>query len=89
LNRILEEQRPNDPFIFGCYSNEILANVNYAIIYLQINDLHAAIHKATKMEEYMLEIDVDPKIILGKVQGKMASLSILPQGPYTSRSSEN
>jgi hypothetical protein len=41
------------------------------------------------MEEYMLETNVDPEIILGKVQRQMTSLSISPQGPSTSRSSEN
>jgi hypothetical protein len=43
-------------------------NVNYAIRYPQINDLHGAIEKETKMEECMLDTNVDPEIILGKVQ---------------------
>jgi len=33
------------------------------------------------MEECMLETNVDPKIILGKVKIKMFGLSISPQGP--------
>jgi hypothetical protein len=41
------------------------------------------------MEEYMLETNVDPEIILGKVQRQMTNLSISPQGPSTSRSFEN
>jgi hypothetical protein len=37
----------------------------------------------------MLETNVDPEIILGKVQRQMTTLSISPQGPSTSRSVEN
>jgi hypothetical protein len=63
--------------------------VNYAIRASQINDLNEAIHKATEMEEYMLETNVDPKIILGKIQRQMTILSISHQGPSTSISVEN
>jgi hypothetical protein len=45
--------------------------------------------KTTKMEEYMLETNANPKIIMGKVQRQMTSLSISPQAPSTSRSYEN
>jgi hypothetical protein len=41
------------------------------------------------MEEFMLETNVDPEIILGKVQRQMNTLSISHQGPSTSRSVEN
>jgi hypothetical protein len=41
------------------------------------------------MEEYMLETNVDPKIILGKVQRHMTSLALSSQGPSTSRSTED
>jgi hypothetical protein len=64
-------------------------NVNYAIKSSQINDLHGGIQKATKMEEYMIETNVDLEIILGKVQRQMFGFSISPQGPSTSRSSKN
>jgi hypothetical protein len=67
----------------------MLGNVNYAIISSQINDLHGAIKNETKMEEYMLDTNANPKIILGKVQIQMFGLSISPQGPYASRSYEN
>jgi hypothetical protein len=40
------------------------------------------------MEEYMLETNVDPKIILEKVKRQMTSISISHQGPYTFRSVE-
>jgi hypothetical protein len=45
----------------------MLENVNYAIRYSQIDDFNGAIQKSTKMEEFMLETNVDPEIILGKV----------------------
>jgi hypothetical protein len=64
-------------------------NVNYAIRSSQINDLHGSIQKATKMEEFMLETNVDPEIILGKVQRQMNTLAISHQGPSTSRTVEN
>jgi hypothetical protein len=89
LNQIPEVQCPNDPIIFGYYNNYIPSNVNYAIRASQKNDLNEAIQKATKMEKYMLQINVDLDIILGKVQIQMTSLSIAPQRPYTSRSSKN
>jgi hypothetical protein len=40
------------------------------------------------MEEYMLETNVDPEIILGKVQRQMTSLTLSSQGPSTSRSTK-
>jgi hypothetical protein len=66
LNQFPEGKFPNDPVIFGCYNNDMPSNVNYAIRSSQINDLNEAIQKETEMEEYMLENNVDPKIILGK-----------------------
>jgi hypothetical protein len=65
------------------------SNVNYAIIVLQINDMHATIRKETKMEEYMLDTNVNLEIILGNMQRQMTNLSISPQGPSTSRNIEN
>jgi hypothetical protein len=41
------------------------------------------------MEEIMLETDVDPEIILGKVQRQMDTLAISNQGASTSRNVEN
>jgi hypothetical protein len=41
------------------------------------------------MEEYILETNVDPGIILGRVQRKMFGFSISPQEASTSRSFEN
>jgi hypothetical protein len=40
------------------------------------------------MEEFTLETNVDPEIILGEVQREMSTMSISPQGPSTSRSTE-
>jgi len=37
------------------------------------------------MEEYMLETNVDPEIILGKVQRQMKTLALSSQGPSTSK----
>jgi hypothetical protein len=68
LNQIPKDQRPNDHVIFGFYKNAISENVNYVIRVSQINDLHEAIQKATKMEEFMLETNVDPEIILKRLQ---------------------
>jgi hypothetical protein len=89
LNQIKQEQRKNDPVILGCYKNAIPPNVNYAIKYSQLNDLDRAIKKETEMEEFMLETNVDPEFILGKVQRQMNIMSISHQGPYTSRNVEN
>jgi hypothetical protein len=44
------------------------SNVNYAINDAQINALDEAITKATEIEEYMLDTNVDHDIICGKVQ---------------------
>jgi hypothetical protein len=64
------------------------SNINYAIRVAQINTLNEAIQKETKMEEYMLETNVDPEIILGKVQRHMTSLALSSQVPSTSRNTE-
>jgi len=55
----------------------------------QIEYLTGAMSKETNMEEIILEIDVDPDIILGKFQRQMHSLGISNQGEYTSRNVEN
>jgi hypothetical protein len=65
------------------------SNENCAIRVSQINDMHATIRKETKMEKYMLDTNVNLDIILGKIQRQMTNLSISPQGPSTSRNSEN
>jgi hypothetical protein len=41
------------------------------------------------MEEIMIETNVDPEIILGKVQRKMDNLTIENQGASTSRMLKN
>jgi hypothetical protein len=41
--------------------------------------------KTTKMEGNMMESYVDPKIILGRVQRQMKSLSISSRAPYSSK----
>jgi hypothetical protein len=50
--------------------------MKFAIRAPQIEDLHGAIHKATKMEEIMLDTYVDLDIILRKFQIQMDNLSI-------------
>jgi len=64
------------------------SNVNYTIRDSKTNDLNEAIQKETNMEEYMLETNVTPDIILGKVQTQMTTLSLSPQVPSTYRSSK-
>jgi hypothetical protein len=76
LNQISDEQHPNYLVIFGYYKNAIPSSVNYEIRVSQINTLNEETKKETKMEEYMLETNVDYDIILGKVQRKMTSLSL-------------
>lgn len=41
--------------------------------------------RMTKIEYFMIESNVDPEIILGKVQRQMIDLSFSSQVPYTSR----
>jgi len=36
LNKIQENQRPNDPFILGCYKNAMPSNVKFSIRASQI-----------------------------------------------------
>jgi len=67
----------------------MLSNVKLAIKSSQIEDLYGVMHKATEMEEVMLETYVDPEIILGKVQTQIDTLAISNQGAYTSRNVEN
>jgi hypothetical protein len=62
--------------------------VKYAIRATQIEDLGGVITKVKKMKEIMIETNVDPKIILGKVQRHMDNLTIANQGTSTSRNVE-
>jgi hypothetical protein len=73
----------------GCYKNAMPSNVKISIRVAQIEDLNGAMHKATEMEEIMLETDVDPDIILGKFQRQMDTFSISNQGASTSRKVED
>jgi hypothetical protein len=76
LNQILEEQRQNALVIFVFYNNLILANVNYSMRSSQLNNLYGAIQKEMEMEEFMMETNVDPEIILGKIHIQMNTLAI-------------
>jgi hypothetical protein len=89
LNKIHEEKRPNDPVILGCYKNALSYNVKLAIRDSQIETLDEAISKDTHMEEIMIETDIDPNIILGRVQRHMDSLNIVDQGAYSSKKNED
>jgi hypothetical protein len=60
-------------------------NVKYAIRTSQMDTLEEAMTKATEMEEIMIEMGVDPDIILGKVQRQMGGLNIDNQGASSSR----
>jgi len=64
-------------------------NVKFSIRVAHIEDLDDAMNKATKMEEITLEIDANPKIILGKVQRQIDTLNISDQGASTSRKVED
>jgi hypothetical protein len=55
-------------------------NVKYTIRTTQIEELYGSISKETKMEEIMIETNVDPEIILGRVQREMGKLTIANQG---------
>ena len=44
--------------------------------------------KATEMEEIMIEMGVDPDIIMGKVQRQLGGLSIDNQGASSLRKNE-
>jgi hypothetical protein len=50
LNQIPQDQRPNHPFILGCYKNSMPTNVNYDIRADQINNLDEAMSKEMEME---------------------------------------
>jgi len=88
LSRILEDKRPNDPFILGCYKNAMPPNVKYAIRTFQMDTLEEAMTKANEIEEIMIDTSVDPKIILGRVQRQMGGLNIDNQGASSSRKNE-
>jgi hypothetical protein len=88
LSRIPEDKIPNDPVILGCYKNAMPPNVKYAIRTSQMDTLEEAMTKATEMEEIMIEMGVDPDIILGRVQRQMGGLNIDNQGASSSRKNE-
>jgi hypothetical protein len=50
LSRILEDKRPNDPVILGCYKNAMPPNVKYSIRTSQMDSLEEEMTKATDME---------------------------------------
>jgi hypothetical protein len=68
LSRIPEDKIPNDPIILGLYKNAMPPNVKYVIRTSQMDTLDEAMTKSTEMEEIMIEMVVDPDIILGRVQ---------------------
>jgi hypothetical protein len=88
LSKIPEDKIPNDPVILGCYKNVMPPNVKYAIRTSQMDTLEEAMIKATEMEEIMIEMGVDPDIILGKVQRQLGGLNIDDQGASSSRKNE-
>jgi hypothetical protein len=49
LNKIQENQRPNDPVILGCYKNAMPSNVKFSIRASQIEDLNGAMNKGEIM----------------------------------------
>jgi hypothetical protein len=53
-----------------------------------MDTLEEAMTKDTEMEEIMIEMGVDPNIILGRVQRKLGGLSIDNQGASISRKNE-
>jgi hypothetical protein len=53
-----------------------------------MDTLEEAMTKSTEMEEIMIEMGVDPDIILGKVQRQLGGLSIDNQGASSSRKNE-
>jgi hypothetical protein len=84
LSKILEDKILNDPMILGCYKNSMPPNVKYVIRMSQMDTLEEAMIKATEMEEIMIEIGVDPDIILGKVHRQLGGLTIDDQGSFIS-----
>lgn len=46
LQNIPKNQCPNDPVIFGCDKNAMLANINYEIKYAWIKNLEEAMIKS-------------------------------------------
>jgi hypothetical protein len=67
-SRIPKDKIPNDLVILGCYKNAMPQNVKYAIRTYQMDTLEKAMTKSIEMEEIMIEMGVDPDIILGRVQ---------------------
>lgn len=54
LTWILENMRPNDPIILGCYKNAMPTNVKYGIKTANIDTLEEAMDKVFEMEDNML-----------------------------------
>jgi hypothetical protein len=50
LSIILEDKRPNDPVILGCYKNAMPPNVKYAIKTSQMDTLEEVMIEDTEME---------------------------------------
>jgi hypothetical protein len=88
LSKIPENKRPNDPVILCRYKNAMPPNVKYVIRTSQMDTLEEAMINSTEMEEIMIEVGVDPDIILEKVHRKLGSLNIDDQGASISRRNE-
>jgi hypothetical protein len=88
LSRIPEGKIPNDPVIFGCYKNAMPPNVKYSIRTSQMYTSEEEMTKATDMKEIIIEMGVDPDIILGRVQRQMGGLNIYNQGASSSVENE-
>jgi hypothetical protein len=88
LSNIPEDKIPNDPDILGCYNILMPPNVKYFIRTSHMDTLEEEMTKATEMEEIMIEMGVDPDIILVKVKRQLGGLSIDNQGPSSSRKNE-
>jgi hypothetical protein len=88
LSNILEDKRPNDLVINGCYKNAMPPNVKHAIRTSQMDTLEEVMTKSTEMEVIMIEMGTDPNIILGRVQRQMGGLNIDNKGSSCSRKNE-
>jgi hypothetical protein len=88
LSNIIEDKRPNDQVILGCYKNAMPPSVKHDIITCHMDTLEEAMIKSTEMEEIMIETGVNLDIILVKVQRKLGCLSILNKGACSSRNNE-
>ena len=71
LQKIPKDKQPNHLVSFGCFNNAMPTNVKYAIKASSITTLGEVMDKSYEREENILESNVDPELILGKVQRKM------------------